>query len=151
MQNRPSGLRVFVGILLAPLIPCVVFSALLSGVFNQWSGFWFGTVAMIVVSEVLSLVIALPLYLGLQRVRNIGALECAVVGIAVTAILNLGSLLFSGGPGYSAGDGGGDTIVNGHVTAHGFVSALLGTAVQSVLGVAIALAFWFIAIRTRKS
>jgi hypothetical protein len=150
MTNRPSTLRVFFGFLLAPLIPCVVFSALLSGLFNQWGGFWFGTAAMIVVAEVLSLVVALPLYLWLRRVRSIGARDCAVMGIVVTVILNLGSLLFSGGPGYSAGDGGGDTIVNGHMTAHGYVSALLSTAVQSILGVAIALTFWFIAIRSRK-
>ncbi len=149
MQERKSLLRIAAGFLLAPIIPCVLFSALLSSVSSQWSGFWLGAVAMIVVSEALSVFVAFPIYLVLRRFRNIGARECALVGIAVTIILNAVSLIFSTNPGYSAGDGGGSTILNGHITAHGYVSAIISTAVQSILGVAIALTFWFIAIRNR--
>jgi hypothetical protein len=151
MEERPSASRTAAGFLLAPIIPCIVFASILSGMANQWNSLWFGAVAMIVVSELLSLVVALPLYLVLRRFRNVGPLECALAGVVIAVVLNAISLFFSGGSGYSAGDSGGETIVNGHVTAHGYVSDMLSTAFQSVLGVAIALTFWFIAIRSRRS
>jgi hypothetical protein len=147
MENRQQVLRIAAGFLLAPLLPCAAFSAMMSAIAGQWSGFLFGVIAVLVVTEVLSIAVALPLYLILRRFRRIGALECAVSGVAVTVLLNVATLFLSPGPGYSAGDGGGDTIVNGHITAHGYVSALSGTVIQSSLGVAIGLCFWFIAIR----
>jgi hypothetical protein len=100
------------------------------------------------VSEVLSLVVAVPLYFSLRRFRAVGLLECVLSGVAITVLLNLITSIFSGSPGYSAADSGGPTIVNGHLTGHGIVSAMLGTAVQSLLGAAIGLCFWLIALRS---
>jgi hypothetical protein len=151
MQERKSLSRITAGFLLAPIIPCFIFSILLSGIFGQWNGFLFVTIVMIVVSEALSLFVAFPIYLVLRRFRTIGVRDCVLIGIVVTVILNAVTLMFSANPGYSAGDGGGATIVDGHITAHGYVSAVLRTAIQSALGVAIALTFWFIAIRARRA
>lgn len=106
---------------------------------------------MIVVSEILSFVVALPMYLVLRRFRRVGPRECVLAGIAVTVIFNAAGLLFSASPWYSAGDSGGDTVVNGLITAHGYVRTLISTAFQSVLGVAIAIMFWFISLRGRPS
>lgn len=146
MEEPRSALRIATGFVVAPFIPCIVFAAILSGVSDQWHNFWFGAVAMIIVAEVLSLVIALPLYIVLRRFRSIGLLECVLTGIVVTVILNIVSLML----GYSAAYSGGDPIINEQITAYGFVSALINIAIQSILGIAIALTFWFISIRGRS-
>lgn len=139
--------RVPAGFVLAPIVPCALYATAMSVIASQWSGFRFIVVAMVTVSEALCLFVALPLFLVLRRFRPIALLECVGAGVAITILVNVISLLVSGGPGYSAGDGGGATIINGHLTAHGFGSATVGTAVQSLLGAAIGLCFWAIAVR----
>jgi hypothetical protein len=139
--------RVPVGFLLAPLAPCGLYATAMSILANQWSGFLSIVVAMTAISEALSLLVAAPLYFLLRRFRPIGVLECVISGVAITVLLNVILLIFVGGPGSSAGDGGGPTIVDGHPTGHGLLSALVGTAVQSMLGATIGLCFWVIAVR----
>jgi hypothetical protein len=140
------NLRVIAGFVLAPLIPCALFNVVMSVVSNQWSGLGFGIVAMVAVSEVLSIFVAVPLYFVLRRFRSIGALECTLSGVAVTVLLNVAFLIFTPGPGFSAADSE-PTVIDGFLTTHGYVSALFATAIQSVLGAAIGLCFWIIAIR----
>jgi hypothetical protein len=139
--------RVPAGFVLAPLVPCALYATAVGVIANQWSGFRFIVVAMVTVSEALCLFVALPLFLVLRRFRSIALLECVAAGVAITILVNVISLLVSGGPGYSAGDSGGATVINGHLTGHGFMSAIVGTAVQSLLGAAIGLCFWIIAVR----
>ena len=139
--------RVPAGFVLAPLVPCALYASAMSVIASQWSGFRFIVVAMVVVSEALCLFVALPICFLLRRFRPIALLECVVTGVAITIPVNVISLLVVGGPGYSAGDSGGATVINGHLTGHGFGSAIVGTAVQSLLGTAIGLCFWIIAVR----
>ena len=127
----------------------MLYATAMSAFANQWSGFRFVLLSMIVVSEVLSLIVAVPLYFLLRRFRTLGLLECALSGVAITILLNLVTAIVSGGPGYSAADSGGPTIVDGHLTGHGIVNVMLGTAVQSVLGASIGLCFWVIAVRSK--
>lgn len=139
--------RVPAGFVLAPLVPCALYATAMSVIASQWSGFRFTVVAMVVVSETLCLFVALPIFFLLRRFRPIALLECVVTGVAITILVNVISLLVVGRPGYSAGDSGGATVINGHLTGHGFGSAIVGTAVQSLLGAAIGLCFWIIAVR----
>jgi hypothetical protein len=139
--------RVPAGFVLAPIVPCALYATAVSVIASQWSGFRFIVVAMVTVSEALCFFVALPLFLVLRRFRPIALLECVVAGVAITILVNVISLLVSGGPGYSAGDSGGATVINGHLTGHGFGSAIVGTAVQSLLGAAMGLCFWAIAVR----
>jgi hypothetical protein len=143
----PMNLRVSAGFFLAPIAPCALYATAMSVFANQWSGFLVIVVAMVAVSEAVSLVVAVPLFLFLRRLRRIGLVECITSGVAIAVLLSLISGLFSGGPGYSAADGGGPTVVDGHLTVHGFANDLVGTAIQSVLGAVIGLCFWLIAVR----
>lgn len=150
MNKQPPIVRVIFGALLAPIAPCVLFSALVSATANQWSGFWFGVAAMLFVSEALGLLLGMPLYFVLRRVRAIGLLECVASGIVVAVIFNAASLMLPVDSGYSAGDSGGATIKNGHMTAHGYSTAVAATAIQSLLGCAIGLCFWVFAIKSTR-
>jgi len=135
------------GFLAAPPVPCALLAIFMSAAANQWSSLLFGIVAMVVVSEALGFVVGLPRYLVLSRFRTIGVLECVLSGIVVAVLFNVLSLSMGVGASYSAGDGGESTVVDGHMTAHGYMSALLATAIQSVLGLSVGLCFWIIAIR----
>ena len=139
--------RVPAGFVLAPLVPCALYATAMGVIANQWSGFRFIVVAMVAVSEALCLFVALPLFLVLRRFRPVTLRECVVAGVVITILMNVILLVVSGGPGYSAGDSGGATVINGHLTGHGFGSAIVGTAAQSLLGAAIGLCFWAIAVR----
>ena len=97
--------RVPAGFVRAPIVPCALYATAMSVIASQWSGFRFIVVAMVTVSEALCLFVALPLFLVLRRFRAIALLECVGAGVAITILVNVISLLVSGGPGYSAGDG----------------------------------------------
>jgi hypothetical protein len=139
--------RVPAGFLLAPILPCAILEITASAFINQQPSIRFGTIALILVSEALSLLVGVPLYFLLRRYRSISLVDCVLSGVAIAVLVNATVLVFPSSPGYSAGDHGGATVVNGHLTTHGFISALVATAAQSLLGAAIGLCFWVIAIR----
>src|SRR5580658_4132820 len=103
--------RVPAGFVLAPLVPCALYATAMSVIASQWRGSRCIVVAMVTVSEALCLFVALPLFLVLRRFRPIALMECVVTGVAITILLNVILLLASGGPGYSAGDSGGATVI----------------------------------------
>jgi hypothetical protein len=139
--------RTFMGFLLAPVVPCTLFVLVMSSVSDQWGGTLFMLLAMLAVSACLSLVVALPIYLALKRFWKVRMRECVLSGVLVAVLVNAVGLIWPVDPGYSAGDSGGPTIVNGQRTPHGYASAFVGTLSSSAFGATIGLCFWLFAIR----
>lgn len=145
--SNPGFWRLVTGFLLAPALPCLAFVLIAGALSDEWNGFWFFVGMLVVVADGLSFTVALPFYLLLRRWRPIRLVECVVSGAITAIVLNIALLLLPRYAGYSAADGGGTTFENGHITAHGYASMMLSTAVQSCLGMAIGVCFWIIAIR----
>lgn len=142
--------RVPIGFLLAPVVPCA-FVALVSAVIaGLWNGAMFMATAMITVSLALSLVVCLPTYMLLKRFWQVRLVECVVAGAGTALALNIALYLVTAisfpNTGYSAGDSGGDTYIDGKLTPHGRVVALQGIGAGMALGGSIGFCFWAIAV-----
>lgn len=100
---------------------------------------------------VVTLVCGVPLYLLLRRYKSVSMIDCVVGGAAAALVFNLVlytavRLAFRDG-GYSAGDSGGATYIDSHLTAHGAVVAAEGVVANLALGACIGFCFWLIALR----
>jgi uncharacterized membrane protein YagU involved in acid resistance len=146
------NLRVPIGFLLAPIVPCAV--TVLPGILAQpeWAGGWQMIFLMVVVSQIISLVVAVPTYFLLRHYSRVGFWQCLLSGAAIAVVFNIVvlSLSMSLGTDYSAADSGGDTVINGHITIHGWVQNALSAGYFALLGAGIGFAFWLIAIWSPK-
>lgn len=143
--------RLVLGFALAPVVPCVGLVLASAALAGQWDAIAFTITTTLAVSLVVSLVCGVPLYLVLRRYKRVSMIDCVVGGAAAALVLNLvlyGAvrLAFRNG-GYSAGDSGGATYVDNHLTVHGAVVAAEGILANLALGACIGLCFWFIALR----
>jgi hypothetical protein len=142
------NLRVPLGFFLAPIVPCAV--TVLPGILArpEWTGGWQMILLMVVVSQTISLFVAVPTYLLLRHYSHVGFWQCLLSGAAIAVVFNIIVLLLSMslGTGYSAADSGGDTVINGHITTHGWVQNAYSAGYFALLGAGIGLAFWLIAI-----
>jgi hypothetical protein len=118
----------------------------LSAASNQWSGWLFAIAAMYVVTETLTIVVALPAYFVLRHFWRVRFGECILSGMMIGLVPAAIGVFYSPSEGYSAGDSGGDTIVKGKVTRHGVIVEIRSAAFQSGMGGAIGLCFWLIGI-----
>lgn len=142
--------RVPAGLLLAPLVPCALFEVAESVMTGDWIGFWLLFFAMVAVSEVIGLFVALPLFLILRLLRPIALLDCVAAGFGITVLVEFFSLAFSSRGEYSDFNGGGTMFSNHYPTGHGYLSVIVGVAGPAVLGATIGLCFWVIALRPRS-
>lgn len=142
--------RVPVGFLLAPAAPCAIYVLTMAAIAGQWNGAVFIFWALTATSIGTSLAIALPIYLLLNRYWKVRLIECLLGGAGTALLLNLVLFLVIAYAfperGYSAGDSGGDTIVNGKYTQHGMVQVALGVIQSMFFGATIGICFWFIAL-----
>lgn len=148
--------RILAAFVLAPILPCAL---LATPLFLEYPGrgdgwqflFW-----MLVGSELLVVVAAMPSYFILQRIVRVGWLQCVLLGVGIGAAFSLIALLLSLHPGmnYSVGDGGGYIVENGRYTLHGWIQLAKGTGFAALFGASIGLAFWGLAFwspRTRDA
>ena len=138
-------LRVAAAFLLAPPLGCLGLATGLSVTSGQSSGFVFMVAAMSVVSLGLTLLLALPAYLLLSRFWRVRLIECLVAGSLIGLVPSVAGEFIPKDGGYSAGDSGGDMIINGERTPHGRRVAIRAAAFQAVFGSAIGALFWAIA------
>src|SRR5215470_15786251 len=143
--------RLPVAFLVSPVVPCTLYAVPDLVMWHNWGGARFTLVVGLVVAEAMVVVLALPAYLVLRRYRTIGLWSCFGTGFLICVGTSCVSQLFTLNPGYSAGDGGGATIVNGHLTAHGFVMSIVGATVFGVMGALTGLVFWLVGIYRRPS
>jgi hypothetical protein len=141
--------RLPLGFILAPVIPSALM--VLPGIVAtaEWRASWRLIVYIVVVLEIISLIVALPTYFLLRRFWRVGALHCTVSGAAIATLTNV-LLLSLPLEGYSAGDPGGDTIINGRYTAHGWMQNLSDLLIMGGFGAGIGLLFWVIALWRRR-
>ena len=83
--------RVPLGFIVAPIIPCA--ATVLPGIIArpEWTGGWRLIVLMVVVSQIISLVFAVPVYFLLRRYWRVGLLQCLLFG----TIIGVGLISFS--------------------------------------------------------
>jgi hypothetical protein len=124
---------------------------MLAAASGQWQGIWFFIIATLVVSELVTIVVAVPAYLVLKRFRTIGLIDCVLAGAVIGLLFGLTGLVLPIGSGYSAGDSGGDTIVNGKLTTHGLFAAVIGAGFDCLRGAAIGFCFWLVAFYSARS
>jgi hypothetical protein len=144
--------RVPLGFVIAPIIPCTL--TVLPGIVArpEWTGGWGLILIMVLVSELISLVVAVPTYFLLRRYWRVGLMQCLVSGAAIGVLFVVVTLLWSMSMPccYSAGDSGGPTIIDSHYTFHGWVQNAASAGYSALLGASIGLVFWAVAVRSPK-
>jgi hypothetical protein len=115
----------------------------LSTIAGQWGGVLFGTSAIYVFTEPISLAVALPGYLVLRHFWKVRLVQCLVGGMLIGLVPTVVGF-FHSSPGYFAGDFGGYAEIHGNLTTYGIVNAAKVVAVQSLFGASIGLSFWVI-------
>lgn len=143
MQSHPW--RVPLAFLLAPLVPCALYALILGTLAQRWAGLFALVIAMVITAEALTLVLAVPAYLLIKRLWRVGLLECVLAGAGVALVFGSLDLVLPLSSGYSAGDSGGPTVIDGRFTVHGYVSWAIRTMVNGLLGGSIGLTFWVLA------
>jgi hypothetical protein len=141
--------RLPVAFLVSPVIPCVLFNVPDYVAFHTWSnGFLVGA---LVVAETLVLLVAVPTFFLLRRYRRVTLITCLTAGFTICFAISCLLVLYPLDSGYSAGNGGGATVINGHLTAHGALSQLVGASVIGLMGALTGLIFWLVGIRGRDA
>jgi len=135
--------------LVSPIIPCILYNIPDYLAFHTWSNSFL--VAALVVAEVLIALVAVPVFLLLRRRRRVTLTICLTAGFIICFAISGLFAFWPLDPGYSAGDGGGSTVINGHMTAHGVVSQLIGASVFGLMGAITGLIFWAVGIRGRHA
>src|SRR5262245_11435366 len=113
----------------------------------------FMLVAAFIVWTVGLVLVGVPIWWLFHRKGRRSRWTAVAVGAVVTFLLNLGldagsSVLMQLDSGsYSASDSGGQTIINDHLTAHGWWNAIQGSILLAIVGVIVALVVWQIAYR----
>jgi len=138
----------------------VIVVAVLTGKSVPWDQFFVGLdiliIAAILVVYLIGLfVIAAPIWWllhrhGLRSPRHafaLGAIAAFCVRFAMDAIP---ALMFAPIGGYQAGDSGGDTIVNGKTTLHGWIEIFQASVIAAAVAAIVALVIWRIAYRPAR-
>ena len=141
----PRPFRVAAALLLAPPIGCLVAVTALSVASGQSDGFLFMVMAMSIVSLGLTLLLALPAYLLLIRFWRVRLVECLVAGSLIGVVPSVVGEFIRPHSNYSAGDSGGETVINGERTPHGVRVVIREGVYQAGFGCAIGALFWIIA------
>ena len=137
--------------LVSPVVPCALYAVPDLVMWRNWAGARVTLVVGVVVAEAMVVVLALPTYLVLRRYRTVGLRSCLCAGFLICFGTSCVLQVISLNPGYSASDGGGATIVNGHLTAHGFVMSIVGATIFGIMGALTGLIFWLVGIYRRPS
>jgi hypothetical protein len=141
------NLRVPLGFLFAPIIPCA--AVVLPGIIGrpEWTRGWVVIALMILVSQLVSLLAAVPIYFIVRRYWRVCLTQCLLSGFAIGAVVffvtrlaivvtSINSSTSSGGP----------TVIGGHYTAHGWVQYVGFAGYSALFGASIGLIFWLVAI-----
>lgn len=151
---KQTNWRVPIAFLLAPVVPCALTAGTLAALSGNWSGAVFAMVMMTLVSLVVSLALCVPAYVMLKRRGPIRLAHCLVAGACAALVFDLATHATTAyllrDVGYSAGDSGGATFVDGSMTPHGVAVAARGLVADMIHGVAIAACFWGIAFWRRE-
>ena len=144
-----QGVRTAIAFLLAPIAPCAAYGLWPAAMAGRASEALVFVVPAIMVCLAVTVVFCLPAYFLLRRYWKVGLVECVVSGAIAAVLLNVvlfvaSRVAFSDG-GYSAGDSGGATYIDGKLTAHGWAVALQGVLYNMILGVSIGVSFWLLA------
>ena len=135
--------RIPVGFLVAPIAPCFIGAMALGEPDIQRA--WRIAPFMIFVCWLISFLIALPMYLVLQRSGYVSLVKAVVAGLLIALTVSLVAVLLPSGPGDYASGSAGPTMVGGHLTALGWRNALEGCLATGGLGAAIGIVFWLVA------
>ena len=146
MESKKQKWRVPLGFLLAPVLPCALMTIPGTLATQDWNGAFVFIYAMVIASLVITLFVAVPIYLLLARFWRVGFVECLVSGTAIGALATLALTLIPANSNFSASDSGGATVIHGAYTAHGWAQNFSAMSDAAVLGAAIGFAFWLIAI-----
>lgn len=143
--------RLYLGFLLAPLPPSI---AIVS--FEKWASPYSGGQDIMLIfglafCYMAIVTMAAPAYFWIARRTRVRWYHCLLSGAGIGFLFPLlvGLVIRFFQPdmsGYSAGDGGGQTIINGHTTLHGYVSQLMGAGAMGLFGMSIGFCFWLIAL-----
>jgi uncharacterized PurR-regulated membrane protein YhhQ (DUF165 family) len=144
-------LRLVLGFVVAPLVPILALSALIMGPEN------FGRLLppVAVVSYVITVLLAVPLYLAMRALHWTKLwhflVAGALMGVSFDALL-YGFAAFSNGPGMTTlRQDGVDLIVEGKYTFDGYISVAKRLCVYALTGVGAGFVFWWLAIRGARS
>lgn len=105
---------------------------------------------MVLVSQAISFLVAMPVFYGIRCFREVGLMECVSAGAMIGGIACFAAVLSAIGGNYSASDSGGPTVIHGQYTAHGWVRNAVAVGTIALLGAAIGLMFWLIALWSPK-
>ena len=141
--------RLFAAFVVSPVIPCFLYNIPDYFAFHTWSNSFL--LQAVAVAEALVLLVAVPTFLLLRRRFRITLTVCLIAGFLICFAASCLLAFLPLNPGYSAGDGGGSTVINGHITAHGVVSQLIGASIFGLMGTITALIFWVVGIRNSDS
>lgn len=142
----PCKLRLVFAFFLAPIVPCLIAALVVQH--SSWqSGLGMGEL-MILVAWVFTAVFALPIYLGFQKGWYVTLRQSLVAGFAVGFLPAAAMPFLSWNhPGSYSADSGGIVMIDGRLTAHGWVSTMTGCLEVGALGIFIGAMFWVIAFR----
>ena len=141
--------RLVAAFLVSPVVPCALYALPDAIIFHNWAGSRMFFVVGLAVAEIMVVAIALPTFLILRRYRTVSVWACLCAGFLICFGTGFASEILSLHPGYSAGDGGGSTIVNGYLTTHGFVMLIVSSTIFVLMGALAGLVFWLIGIYRR--
>ena len=147
VRPESSAWRLLAAFVVAPLVPAVAVAT-----FMWWesnSAYFSNTLILVLLfgAYPAATILGAPAYLVLHRYIGPSALACGLVGGAIAAIpwLTLGVF---GGP-HQATHGGKPTVVDGVLTAFGWMELLQFVSITFALGAVGGLVFWAIAGRAR--
>ena len=81
--------HVITGFLVAPLLPCAVFAVAFFGFASNWSTFSAQLAVVVVIAELAAILLGVPIYLLLRRLRPIGLIECIGSGLFIGLLAGL--------------------------------------------------------------
>jgi len=138
--------RLLFGFTVAPILPCTL--AVLPGIIAhpEWTGGWRLIGLMVVVSLLVSWVVAMPAYFFLRHRWGVRLIQCLLAGAVIGALVTCLPLLLTLGGNFSASDSGGPTVINGYYTIHGWLQNSIAVFQSAFLGSTIGLMFWLVAI-----
>jgi uncharacterized membrane protein len=140
--------RTPLGFLAAPVVPCIGWAMILGEA--EFHRVWRIAALMMLVSWFFSFFVAAPTYLVIRRRGNVSLRQSLLAGFVIALSVNVFSLMLPSGPRDYMADSGGTSMVNGHLTAHGWWGALNGCLQMGIFGAVIGSAFWIIAFWRRR-
>jgi hypothetical protein len=135
--------RIASGFVAAPIVPCIGGAIVMS--YSTPEHIWQFAELMIFVSWFISLFVAVPTYLILQRSAYVSLQKSLLAGFLIGCLISLIMVLLPRDPHDYVGGTGGPIMIGGHWTARGWAQVLEGCLEVGALGAAISLFFWVIA------